>query len=58
MNCCICHKEIADCSPPLCANVECEKLFRIKVNYNKWAKEQAEIEAGVNFIMDTSLGGE
>ncbi len=42
MNCCICHKEIADCWPPLCESEDCEENFRLECVYNEWAKEQVK----------------
>ena len=44
MRCAICNKPIADCDPPLCERVECEKLFRIECSYNTWAREQTNRE--------------
>ena len=46
MECCICHKEIADCIPPLCDNEECEERYMVEVKFNKWAKEQAKKFSG------------
>ena len=44
MECCICHKEIADCWPPLCDDEDCEKRFFVEVSYNAWAKKEVEKE--------------
>ena len=44
MECCICHKEISDCWPPLCDDEDCEKRFFVEVSYNAWAKKEVEKE--------------
>jgi len=41
MNCCICHKEIADCWPPLCDDKNCEDVFKLEAAHDTWAREQA-----------------
>ena len=44
MRCCICHKKIDDCIPPLCDNEDCENRFMVEVWFNKWAKEQVDLD--------------
>ena len=41
MDCCVCHKKIADCWPPVCDDKDCEYWFKVECNYNHWAREQA-----------------
>ena len=40
--CCICHKMIDDCWPPLCEEKDCEDRYLVEVNYNAWAKKEVE----------------
>ena len=37
-------KEIEDCYPPLCDDPDCDERFMVEVNYNAWAKKEAEKE--------------
>ena len=52
MECCICHKEIADCCPPLCDDPDCDKRFMVEVNFNKWAKEQVDLDPEFSKTVD------
>ena len=51
MECCICHKDIEDCWPPLCDDEDCDKRFMVEVKFNKWAKE--EVVKNENIVMQS-----